>query len=61
MRVRGCPLLAADLTKNFEAYWLAGAQNGVPAPWPAGLSTTIDEQAPAAITINGEPASGLFV
>ncbi len=61
VRVRGCPLLATDLEKNFEAYWIAGQLNAVPAEWPANLTTTYDYETPAKVSINGAPGSGTLI
>lgn len=51
--VNNCPLLAIDLLKTFEIYWIAGQVKTLPATWPSSTFTTYNINTPAQVTLNG--------
>ncbi|XP_077578849.1 5'-3' exonuclease PLD3 [Stigmatopora nigra] len=55
--VSNCSCLAEDLGKIFEAYWLLGESQSIPAPWPSQFSTDFNKEKPLQLTLNNTPSS----
>ena len=52
--VRKCPVLAQDLLKVFEVYWILGeGDSQIPDRWPPALSTDIGLQTPLRVNLGG--------
>jgi phospholipase D3/4 len=50
--VRNCSILANDLLKIFEVYWILGeGDSQLPHHWPQGLSTSINAEHPVTIRL----------
>ena len=59
--VRKCPVLALDLLKVFEVYWLLGEEDSrIPDKWPPELSTGINVHTPLLVDLGGT-VSDVFI
>ncbi|RWR99733.1 hypothetical protein B4U79_00758 [Dinothrombium tinctorium] len=56
--VADCPLLARDLHKIFQVYWILGnASAKIPEKWPDYLATNINVENPLSLDLGVNPAS----
>ncbi|XP_074602745.1 5'-3' exonuclease PLD3-like [Brevipalpus obovatus] len=55
--IQNCPLVAQDLEKIFQTYWILGQPGSqVPSKWPAYLSTVYNMDNPMQINLSGHQA-----
>uniref|UniRef100_A0A8C9RWX1 Phospholipase D family member 4 n=1 Tax=Scleropages formosus TaxID=113540 RepID=A0A8C9RWX1_SCLFO len=56
-----CPLLAQDLQKIFQSYWVMGDVNAsIPDPWPPSFDTSINRENPLLVNVSGV-ASRIYI